>query len=284
VKINALIILLRPRQWLKNLMLFFPPFLGGMLHSLQDLGVGFIPFISFCLASSASYIVNDLVDAERDAMHPQKKARPIPAGSITRANAVLLSSVLTVIALLLAWQISLTFFVILSLYLGNSLIYTFKLKSLPLFDLFSISAGFLLRLMAGGEAFGVPVSDWLFLSVFLLSLFLCTGKRLGEKIALGDSAGEHRQSLDTYSEIYLQGAMFMTGAVVLVTYTMYVISRQTPIYTVPLCAFGLMRYVLRIESGKSGDPTESLLRDGPLFAVSLLWVVMVGWGIYGAGR
>jgi 4-hydroxybenzoate polyprenyltransferase len=275
--------LLRPKQWLKNLMLFFPPFLGGMLTGLQDLGVGFIPFLSFCLASSASYIVNDLVDAERDAMHPQKKARPIPAGSITRLNAVLLSAVLTVIALILAWQISLTFFVILSLYLGNSLIYTFKLKSLPLFDLFSISAGFLLRLMAGGEAFGVPVSDWLFLSVFLLSLFLCTGKRLGEKIALGDSAGEHRQSLDTYSEIYLQGAMFMTGAVVLVTYTMYVISRQTPIYTVPLCAFGLMRYVLRIESGKSGDPTESLLRDGPLFAVSLLWVVMVGWGIYGTG-
>ena len=283
MKINSLIILLRPRQWLKNLMLFFPPFLGGMLHSLQDYGTGYIPFLSFCLASSASYVINDLIDADRDAIHPQKKVRPIPVGSITPAGAVLLSFVLAGFALLLAWQISLTFFVILSLYLGNSLVYTLKLKSLPLFDLFSISAGFLLRLMAGGEAFGIAISDWLFLSVFLLSLFLSTGKRLGEKIALGDSAGEHRQSLDTYSEIYLQGAMFMTGAVVLVTYTMYVISRQTLIYTVPLCAFGLMRYVLRIESGKSGDPTESLLRDGPLFAVSLLWVVMVGWGIYGAG-
>ncbi len=283
MKIKALIVLLRPKQWLKNLMLFFPPFLGGMLTSLQDFSVGFIPVLSFCLASSASYILNDLIDAERDALHPQKKARPIPAGSVTPTSAVFLSVVLAGGALLLAWQISLTFFVILCLYLGNSLVYTLKLKSLPLFDLFSISAGFLLRLMAGGEAFGIAISDWLFLSVFLLSLFLCTGKRLGEKIALGDSAGEHRQSLDTYSEIYLQGAMFMTGAVVLVTYTMYVISRQTPIYTVPLCAFGLMRYVLRIESGKSGDPTESLLRDGPLFAVSLLWVVMVGWGIYGAG-
>lgn len=152
---------------------------------------------------------------------------------------------------------------------------------MPLFDVFSISAGFLLRLLAGGEAFGVPISDWLFLSVFLLALFLSIGKRLGEKIALGELAGEHRLSLASYSEIYLQGAMFMTGAVVLVTYTMYVISRQSLIYTVPLCAFGLLRYILRIESGKSGDPTESLLRDGPLFAVSLLWVVMVGLGIYG---
>jgi len=281
VKIKGLIALLRPHQWIKNLMLFFPPFLGGMLHNLQSLSVGFIPCFSFCLASSASYVLNDLIDAERDAMHPQKRSRPIPVGSIMPTIAVLLSVVLAGGALLLAWQTSLVFFGILSLYLGNALLYTLKLKNLPLFDLFSISAGFLLRLIAGGEAFGVFVSDWLFLSVFLLSLFLSTGKRLGEKISLGDSAGDHRQSLDSYSEIYLQGAMFMTGAVVLVTYTMYVISRNTLIYTVPLCAFGLMRYVLRIESGKSGDPTESLLRDGPLFTVSLLWVLIVGWGLYG---
>jgi 4-hydroxybenzoate polyprenyltransferase len=254
-----------------------------MLISLKAAGVGLIPVLSFCLASSASYIVNDLIDAERDALHPQKKSRPIPAGSITPPIAVSLSVVMAGGALVLAWQVSQIFFIILSLYLGNSLIYTLKLKNLPLFDLFSISFGFLLRLMAGGEAFGVSVSDWLVLSVFLLALFLSTGKRLGEKIALGESAGEHRQTLVSYSEMYLHGAMFMTGAVVLVTYTMYVISRQTLIYTVPLCAFGLLRYILRIESGKSGDPTESLLRDGPLFAVSLLWALVVGWGIYGTG-
>lgn len=240
-----------------------------------------VPLISFCLASSACYVFNDLYDAERDARHPQKRTRPIPSGAICPTAAGILSIILVLLAISLAWRISPTFFAILILYLVNSILYTFKLKSFALFDLFSISAGFLLRLMAGGEAFGILVSDWLFLSVFLLSLFLSTGKRLGEKIVLGELAGEHRQSLASYSETYLQGAMFMTGAVVLVTYTMYVISRQSLIYTVPLCAFGLMRYVLRIESGKSGDPTESLLRDGPLFAVSLLWAVMVGWGIYG---
>lgn len=275
--------ILRPTQWLKNLMLFFPPFLGGMLLDWQSLGPGLVPFVAFCLASSAGYIVNDLFDAERDAKHPQKRTRPIPAGSINHAAAGLLGLTLTIIATILAWRVSLPFAILLILYLGNSVCYTLKLKSLPLVDLFSVSAGFLLRLQAGGEAFGVVISDWLFLSVFLLALFLSTGKRLGEKISLGESAGEHRQSLASYSEIYLQGSMFMTGAVVLMTYTMYVISRQTLIYTVPLCAFGLMRYVMRIESGKSGDPTESLLRDGPLFAVSLLWGVMVGWGIYGAG-
>jgi decaprenyl-phosphate phosphoribosyltransferase len=273
--------LLRPRQWLKNLMLFFPPFLGGMLLDLRSLGAGLVPFVSFCLASSSTYIFNDLFDADRDVHHPKKRNRPIPSGAIDPHIASIIGVLLGVSGCVLAWRVSLLFFVVLCFYICNSLAYTLKLKSLPLFDLFSISAGFLLRLLAGGEAFGVPISDWLFLSVFLLSLFLSTGKRLSEKIALGDDAAEHRQSLSSYSEIYLQGAMFMTGAVVLVTYTMYVISRNTLIYTVPLCAFGLMRHVLRIESGKSGDPTESLLRDGPLFAVSLLWVVMVGLGIYG---
>jgi len=273
--------LMRPHQWLKNLMLFFPPFLGGVFHSWHDIGAGLMPFLSFCLASSASYVLNDLVDVERDALHPQKRDRPIPSGAVSPAIAWSLGLLLTGTAFLLAWRVSLSFVFILLAYLTNSAIYSLRLKSLPLFDMFSISAGFILRLLAGGEAFQVVISDWLFLSVFLLSLFLSTGKRLGEKFALGDTASEHRQSLAGYSEIYLQGAMFMTGAVVLVTYTMYVIAQKTLVYTVPLCAFGLMRYVLRVEEGKTGDPTESLLRDGPLFAVSLLWVLMVGWGIYG---
>lgn len=278
---KSYIALMRPRQWLKNLMLFFPPFLAGSLDSLQVVRSGMAPFVCFCLASSGAYVVNDLLDAGRDAMHPKKRSRPLSSGALGRVPAGVFGGLLMVCALALAWRISGPFFVLASLYLGNALLYTLKIKSLPLLDLFSISAGFLLRLLAGGQAFGVVVSDWLFLSVFLLALFLSTGKRLSEKIALGDTAGDHRKSLDSYSELYLQGTMFMTGAVVLVTYTMYVISQKTLIYTVPLCAFGLLRYVLRIESGKSGDPTESLLRDGPLFAVGFLWVMMVGWGIYG---
>jgi len=274
-------VLLRPKQWLKNLMLFFPPFLGGMLDNWPGIGFGLTPFVSFCLASSACYIFNDLYDSKGDACHPQKKYRPIPSGAITPFLAILIGIIMTFVAMTVALQVSLLFLTVVTLYLGNSLLYTFKFKSRALFDLFSISVGFLLRLIAGGVAFNVPISDWLFLSVFFLSLFLSTGKRLGEKFALGDTASEHRQSLAGYSEIYLQGAMFMTGAVVLVTYTMYVIAQKTLVYTVPLCAFGLMRYVLRVEEGKTGDPTESLLRDGPLFAVSLLWVLMVGWGIYG---
>lgn len=280
MKLVASLKLLRPTQWLKNLMLLFPPFLGGALLQEGLLQKAVIPLLAFCLASSSTYVFNDIFDKERDSQHPSKKHRPIPSGKVSPLYGFLLGLILGGGGVVLAWLISLPFFVLVVCYFCNSFAYSVRLKNFPLFDLFSISVGFLLRLLAGGEAFGVPISDWLFLSVFLLALFLSIGKRLGEKIALGASAGEHRQSLASYSEIYLQGSMFMTGAVVLVTYTMYVISRQTLIYTVPLCAFGLMRYVFRIESGKSGDPTESLLHDGPLLAVSLLWAVMVGWGIY----
>jgi 4-hydroxybenzoate polyprenyltransferase len=155
------------------------------------------------------------------------------------------------------------------------------LKHYPILDIFCIAAGFLLRLQAGGETFAVTISDWLFLSVFLLALFLGTGKRLSEKNMLGDKAVIHRKSLLAYPAGFLEGVMYLTGGSVLVTYTMYVITRHSLVYTVPLCCFGLLRYMLRVQQGLSGDPTDSLIKDLPLFSVGLLWVIMIGLGIYG---
>lgn len=281
MKVKALMRLLRPKQWLKNLMLFFPPFLGGKLFGASFLGEGLLPFATFCLASSSTYIFNDLLDAKRDVLHPEKRNRPLANGEVSPLEAFFLLGPLVLLVIVGASNVSGKFFGLLLGYWAVSCLYSVKLKELPVVDLFCIAAGFLFRLEAGGEVFEVIISDWLFLSVFLLSLFLSAGKRLGEIKALSEMAAEHRKTLDAYSKNYLQGVMFMTGAVVLVTYTMYVISRNSLVSTVPLCAFGLMRYVLRIESGKSGDPTESLLQDGPLFAAGFLWVVMVGWGIYG---
>ena len=184
--------------------------------------------------------------------------------------------------MILAWNISITFLVLLASYLSVSVAYSAKLKEIVLVDIFCISAGFLLRLEAGGIAFNVSISEWLFLSVFLLSVFLSTGKRLSEKQSLGDEARYHRIALITYPNGFLEGSMYMTGSSVMVTYTMYVISRHSSLllYTVPLCCFGLMRYILRVQKGKSGDPTESLTRDLPLLIVGVLWVALVGWGIY----
>jgi len=272
--------ILRPAQWLKNLMLFFPSFLGGELLAPGIFSKGLIPFVSFCLASSSAYVLNDILDRERDKSHPRKSKRPLPSGGVSLAEATTLNIFLLFAAVFLAVNVSSVFVAILVAYLLVSVSYSFYLKNLPIVDLFCVSTGFLFRLQAGGEAFGVQISAWLFLSVFLLAIFLSTGKRLYEKNALGENAVNHRRSLESYPPGFLDGTMYMTGGAVLVTYTLYVIEHHVLIYTVPLCCFGLMRYIMRVKSGLGGDPTESLIRDVPLFVVGLLWAFMVGWGIY----
>lgn len=168
-------------------------------------------------------------------------------------------------------------------YVLLSLSYSFHLKDYPIVDIFCISSGFLLRLMAGGYVFNVIVSEWLFLCVFLLSIFLSAGKRLSEKIYQTKSDIICRNVLIKYPDGFLDGLLYMTGASVLVTYSIYVINKHSLLllYTVPLCSFGLFRYILRVKNGVSGDPTESLTKDVPLFIVGLLWFLAVAWGIYG---
>lgn len=272
--------MLRPQQWLKNLMLFFPPFLAGQMLLPGIAARGMMPFMSFCLVSSAGYIFNDLLDRKRDILHPQKRLRAIPSGSVSVRAAAIFSALLLVSGLSLTSLISLRMLLLLSAYALISALYSLVLKNIPIVDIFCISAGFLIRLQAGGELFHVPISLWLFLTVFLLAVFLSTGKRLSETRSLGDMAGEHRMSLAQYPPGFLDGIMYMTAGAVLVTYAMYALNRHTLIYSVPLCLFGLLRYMFRVSSGKGGDPTESLLKDRMLLAVGVLWVLMVVWSIY----
>ncbi len=220
MKVVAWLKLLRLTQWLKNLMLLFPPFLGATIFTNGIHQKGIIAIFSFCLASSSVYIFNDILDSANDACHPTKKERPIPSGAVTKGNAALASLVLCTFALVLSYQVSSSFFLLLNAYIAISVVYSIKLKELPIVDIFCISAGFLLRLQAGGEAFGISISEWLFLSVFLLAVFLSTGKRLYEKQMLGEKAGNHRKSLQRYPDGFLDGVMYMTGSSVLVTYTM----------------------------------------------------------------
>ena len=271
-KFSAFMRLLRPAQWLKNLMLLFPPFLGGVILQVGMIEKAIMPISAFCLGSSALYILNDIFDASNDSLHPQKKYRPIPSGTVNKTHAAILAFFIFAISLILALQQSPGFLLFFSAYIVFAVLYSIKLKHLPIIDLFCISAGFLFRLQAGGVVFGVEISKWLFLS---------TGKRLCEKYALGNDAGNHRKSLLHYPDGFLEGTLYLTGSAVLVTYTMYAIQRPALVYSVPVCTFGLLRYILRVKSGMGGDPTESLLKDMPLFVVGLIWTLMVGWGIYG---
>ncbi len=280
MNILSMIKVIRPKQWIKNLMVFFPPFFGGVLVSPDIVSKGFVPFLAFCCASSTAYIFNDLRDRNHDALHPRKKMRPIAAGDITIGTARIQLFILLTAALLLGWSVSPLFLLFVVIYLAISFAYSVALKNLPIFDVFCISFGFVLRLYGGGEAFGVFVSDWLFLSVFLLAVFLSVGKRYSEQRLLGDSAGEHRSTLGLYPEGFLESAMYLTGSAVLVTYAMYAIAIPLMVYTVPLCVFGLLRYLMHIKAGGEGDPAETLLKDPTLLVVGILWVVMVGFSVY----
>jgi 4-hydroxybenzoate polyprenyltransferase len=276
----SLIKIARPKQWIKNLMVFFPPFLGGALISPGIFAKGLVPFLAFCCASSTAYVFNDLKDLKRDTLHPRKKLRPLAAGDVTPGAAKCLFFLLLTTAFILGWSVSPWFFFYVVIYLIISFAYTLYLKQLPIFDVFCISLGFVLRLYGGGEAFGVYVSDWLFLSVFLLALFLSVGKRFSEQRILGVSAGTHRSTLEVYPEGFLESTMYLSGATVLITYAMYAITTPLMVYTVPLCAFGLLRYLMHVKAGGDGDPAEMLLKDSTLFTVALLWVIMVGLSVY----
>jgi len=282
MSVLAYVKLLRPLQWLKNLMLFFPPFLAGSLLDPRVSVNGLPAFVVFCLASSGGYILNDILDLENDRLHPLKRYRPLSAGSIEPVTAATLAAVLFLGAAGIAVStLSLRFLLFLLLYLFMTVAYSAKVKNIPLLDVFCIATGFLIRLLAGGEAFAVQISDWLFLTVFFLALFLSIGKRLTEKCSLGSDAERHRKSLSGYPEGFLEGAMYLTGGAVLVTYSLYTISRGELLHTVPLCCFGLLRYIMRVKSGRSGDPTESLLKDPALLLVSLFWVVSISVLVYG---
>ncbi|MBT1076700.1 decaprenyl-phosphate phosphoribosyltransferase [Geobacter grbiciae] len=277
----AFLQLARPHQWLKNIILFFPPFLGGVLLLPGEWQKGVAPFVAFSLASSATYVFNDLRDRDNDRVHPRKKHRPLASGSVSIPAAICFALVMLIGSIAIGYTVSFVFCGWLLAYLGVSFAYSLGLKDQPVFDIFCIASGFVFRVFAGGAAFGVKVSDWLFLSVLLLAIFLSCGKRLSEKKLLGSASCDHRKVLETYPAGALEGFMYISGAAVLVTYTLYAITQHRLIYTVPLCCFGLFSYLLVVERGQSGDPTDMLMKDPMLFLTGLAWTLLVGWGIYG---
>ncbi len=273
--------LLRPHQWVKNLMLLFPPFLGGTLLHIDSFHALLLPILSFSMASSSVYIINDIMDIEQDIHHPVKKNRPLPSGRIRTGEAIGAAILITLLSGITGAFISPGFLVILGIYIVISNSYSLFLKSIPLVEIFCVVSGFLLRLEAGGVAFAIHISDWLFLSVFLLALFLVSGKRLSELLhAGGQPPGLIRPVLKKYPDNFFQAAMSISGSAVLVTYTMYVIDHHSNILIIPLCCFGLLRFSLRVLAGRGGDPTRALLKDPQLLAVGIAWALLVLFDTY----
>lgn len=272
--------LVRHHQWLKNLLLFFPPFFGGKMLDPSVLKLALPSFLSFSLAASCGYIINDIQDKERDGYHASKKFRPIAQGNINLVTAIIIAVALYVTAMLVAGTVSQRFEGYLIIYLLVSFCYTIYFKNFVLLDIFFVAFGFVMRVLAGGEAFQVKVTNWLFLTVFIVAILLATGKRLGEMVSEGANALQHRISLSRYSSSFLEGVLWFSASCALVTYALYIIeNRDGLIYTVPIAVFGLLRYIYVVKQGQ-GDPTDVLLKDRQIMLTGLIWVAMIGVIIY----
>ncbi len=266
---------MRPHQWLKNLLLIFPPFFGGRLLDTAVLGALVPSFLSFSFVASCGYIMNDIMDRKFDSHHTTKKYRPIASGEVSVLIASIIAAVLFLTGMVLAGSVSTRFEGYLIIYLFLSLLYTAYFKNIVIADIFIISFGFLTRVLAGGEAFHVIISGWLFLTVFIVSVMLAAGKRVGEQVALGGGASAQRSILDRYPPAYLEGVLWFSASAALVTYSLYALEHHDIFfYTVPLVAFGLLRYIYVVKQG-NGDPTEVLLKDSHITGVGLLWLIMV---------
>jgi decaprenyl-phosphate phosphoribosyltransferase len=272
--------LFRPHHWLKNLLLLFPPFFGAKLLEPQVTSAILPALISFSFAASCVYIFNDILDRNYDRLHVSKKYRAIASGDISLLTASVIAGLLYLAAMIVGGSVSTRFQGFLIIYFFLSCSYTLYFKNLVIADIFFVAFGFLVRVLAGGQAFNIRVTNWLFLTVFIVALFLATGKRLGELISLKEDAQKHRLSLNHYSVSFLEGILWFCASTALVTYALYTIENEGAMfYTVPLAAFGLIRYIYIVKTG-NGDPTDALLKDPPLTATGILWVAAIGNILY----
>lgn len=250
---------------------------------MADAGISMLSiraFLSFSFAASSCYIINDIVDRNADRNHNSKRFRVIARGDATIQHAAIVGGMFFVTSLFLASSVSERFLGYLIIYLCISVLYTFYFKQIVLVDIFVLSAGYVVRIVAGGEAFHVVVSSWLFLTVFVVALFLAAGKRRGELVAMGNAALSHRTNLTVYTPIFLDGILWTSAACALVMYALYAIDNNARIiYTVPVAAYGLLRYIFIVQQGR-GDPTEALLKDGQILSVGVLWAAMIAITIY----
>lgn len=275
---------MRLRQWLKNGFLFAPLLFSGNLLQPVKLQAAVQGFFLFSLISSSVYLINDIIDAERDRQHPRKRLRPIAAGLIAPGQAAVAASILAMGAFWWALGFGLQEGAIAMGYFTQSLLYSLWWKHLVLVDVFVIALGFVLRVLMGGAVIDVVISPWLLVTTILLALLLALAKRRSEIVSLTDPE-THRGILAEYPLALVDQLIGIAAAGTVVVYALYsflVRADGRLIYTFPVVLFGLFRYlylVYRHQAG--GEPEELMASDKPLAAAVLLWGVLTLVLLYG---
>lgn len=275
---------LRPEQWSKNFLVFAGLLFGHRLTSPEAALKAVLAFVVFCALSGAVYLLNDIADRAGDRNHPLKRRRPIASGALSPKAAGAAGVVLGLGGVLLASLVSPALGLTAAAYLLLLAFYSIVLKHIVILDVLAISAGFVLRAVAGAVAVAVPISQWLIVCTTLLALFLALSKRRHELTLLADGAAEHRRILGEYSPYLLDQMIAVVTASTLMAYCFYAISPETAVRvgttrlgaTIPFVLYGIFRYLYLVHQKRGGgSPAELLLADKPLLTCVGLWTLSV---------
>jgi decaprenyl-phosphate phosphoribosyltransferase len=291
VSVRGLVRIARPRQWIKNLLVFAAPGAAGVLSHGDTLAKAAAAAGIFCVASSGTYFLNDVIDADADRHHPVKRRRPVAAGEVAAPVAVAVGAVLLVAAIGLAfWLAGGRLALVVGIYEAIAVAYSLRLKREPVLDLACVSAGYVLRAIAGGVATGVPLSNWFVIVSSFGALLVVAGKRSGERAELGDMAALHRPALNAYPVPFLRTVRLLSASVTVTAYCLWAFERSAQaghghhaiwfqLSIVPF-VLALLHVELRFERGQGGAPEELALHDHLLQALGLVWVVLFAVGVY----
>lgn len=284
-QVKAYLRLIRPHQWVKNFFVFIPMVFGGSLLSAQALTQAAWVWLAFSMAASSIYCLNDVVDAPADRRHPAKRNRPVASGRVSMRNALLLAALLFVTAFMLPL---LTLTVgklettgVMAAYWLMNVAYCTRLKRYAILDVCIVAMGFVLRILAGGEATQIVPTHWLVLMTFLLSLFMSLAKRRDDVLRMEKTGEAPRANTMRYNLTFINQAITITASVTLVCYIMYTVSpevtarlRSPYLYLTSIYVLlGLLRYLqIAVVDEKSGDPTKILLRDRPTQIIVAAWL------------
>lgn len=266
-KLKNILKLMRIKHYLKNGLIFLPLIFNSQLFEIKPLLMTFYGFISFCLISSAVYVINDIKDVEKDRMHKIKKNRPIASGAISIKEAILLFIVLTISSLCINIFIIKEFssILLISLYLILNIMYSLGLKNIPIIDVVILVSGFVIRVIYGASITSIEISKWLYLTVMSGSFFMGFGKRRNEIIKQGNDS---RAVLKYYTKDYLDKFMYACLVLTLMFYSLWSVDTSTTakfgenmIYTIPLVMIIFMKYCLDIEGNSYGDPVDVITSD-----------------------
>lgn len=289
-RLPAAIRAMRPRQWIKNILVFAAPLSAGSLFQPDVLVRTLLAFVAFSMVSATVYLMNDIKDVEEDRLHPRKRFRPIAAKELSIGAAWALAALTAAIGFGVGFTTAIYLGVTLAVYLGLQVLYSLFLKHQPIIDLAMVSSGFLLRAIAGGVASGIDLSAWFLLVASFGSLFMVSGKRYSEMKLLGSEAGT-RKSLAAYTVSYLRFAWHLSAAVALVAYCLWAFENQargwtdvpwTVLSIAPL-TLGLLQYAMEVDRGNAGEPEDVVLKNRPLQVSGLLTVILIAVAVFTGG-